>query len=197
MLHAAWAPSVDGQTMAALLVDETDTAAGPEEEHTDTASEDDAKSERFLCGAHTVFTAVDRKRCWIAKRYTGKPNAGHAFQCGRQFLFIRRAPRSGVCRFRCILRPKRKPDQSAGQQRIARLGRDPVSGKKRLVKRVDERFSQRCAVLLYERGGRCRRSKRTDGAPPGNRRNRRLHHHPSVFHSACRCHVPDHLEMIV
>ena len=33
MLHAAWAPSVDGQTMAALLVDETDTT-----------SEDDAKA---------------------------------------------------------------------------------------------------------------------------------------------------------
>ncbi len=44
VLHAAWAPSVDGQTMAALLADETDTAAGPEEEHTDTASEDDAKA---------------------------------------------------------------------------------------------------------------------------------------------------------
>lgn len=29
VLHAAWAPSVDGQTMAALLADETDTAAGP------------------------------------------------------------------------------------------------------------------------------------------------------------------------
>lgn len=33
VLHAAWAPSVDGQTMAALLVDETDTT-----------SEDDAKA---------------------------------------------------------------------------------------------------------------------------------------------------------
>ena len=33
VLHTAWAPSVDGQTMAALLVDETDTA-----------SEDDAKA---------------------------------------------------------------------------------------------------------------------------------------------------------
>lgn len=33
VLHTAWAPSVDGQTMAALLVDETDTT-----------SEDDAKS---------------------------------------------------------------------------------------------------------------------------------------------------------
>lgn len=43
-LHAAWAPSVDGQTMAALLVDETGSAMDPEEEHTDTASEDDAKS---------------------------------------------------------------------------------------------------------------------------------------------------------
>ncbi len=44
VLHTAWVPSVDGQTMAALLADETDTAAGPEEEHTDTASEDDAKA---------------------------------------------------------------------------------------------------------------------------------------------------------
>lgn len=36
VLHTAWAPSVDGQTMAALLVDETDTT-----------SEDDAKANAF------------------------------------------------------------------------------------------------------------------------------------------------------
>ena len=30
VLHAAWAPSVDGQTMAALLVDETGFAMDPE-----------------------------------------------------------------------------------------------------------------------------------------------------------------------
>ncbi len=56
VLHTAWAPSVDGQTMAALLVDETDTSAGPEEEHTDTASEDDAKANASrLCPSPAVF----------------------------------------------------------------------------------------------------------------------------------------------
>ena len=66
VLHTAWAPSVDGQTMAALLVDETDTAAGPEEEHPTPRARMTQKRTLPLRSAHRLHsrrpqTMLDRK----------------------------------------------------------------------------------------------------------------------------------------